>query len=63
MSDLIPKKEACAILGGISEATLWRGVKSGRFPAPIKLGSSIARWSRAELESLIERLKTERAPA
>lgn len=56
MSALVSKTEACDILGGISEATLWRGVKSGRFPQPIKLGPYIARWSRAELEACISKL-------
>jgi predicted DNA-binding transcriptional regulator AlpA len=61
MSDLIDKRGACATLGGISEATLWRGVKSGRFPAPIKLGRFIARWQREELAACVEKLAAERA--
>ena len=28
----------------ISSATLWRWVKSGRFPAPVKLGPGVTAW-------------------
>jgi prophage regulatory protein len=60
MSDLLDKKAACAALGGISEATLWRGVKSGRFPQPIKLGRFIARWRREELSACVDRMAADR---
>ena len=56
MPELIGKKEACSILGGISEATLWRGVREGRFPKPLKLGRFIARWRREDLAACIEKL-------
>jgi predicted DNA-binding transcriptional regulator AlpA len=62
MTELVSKTEACKILGFISEATLWRGVRTRRFPQPIKLGKFIARWSRAELEDCILKLMNERAP-
>jgi prophage regulatory protein len=42
---LIGRKEAL-ILIGISNATLWRWVKAGRFPAPMKIGKKkVARRS------------------
>ncbi len=59
--DLISIDDACTMLGGISKATMWRGVKAGPFPKPIKLGKFIARWSRAELAAYIEKIKSARA--
>ena len=58
--DLISIDEACAILGGISKATYWRGAGK-RWPKPIKLGPFIARASRRELLEYVERMKAERA--
>jgi predicted DNA-binding transcriptional regulator AlpA len=63
-ADLIPVKIALKEeLGGISHATYWRGVKSGRFPKPIKFGPYIARLSRAECREYVARLKAERGAA
>jgi predicted DNA-binding transcriptional regulator AlpA len=28
----------------VSNATLWRMVKDGRFPAPVKLGPNVTAW-------------------
>jgi predicted DNA-binding transcriptional regulator AlpA len=42
--------ETCRFFGGskpIHAATLYRGVKSGRFPAPVKIGPNSNRWVRA----------------
>jgi predicted DNA-binding transcriptional regulator AlpA len=59
-SDLIGVTELARILGGVSKATVWRGVKDGRFPKPIKLGRYICRWSRTELEAHLLKLMQER---
>jgi prophage regulatory protein len=37
----------------VSRSTWWSGVKSGRFPAPVKLGPRITAWRDADLEQLI----------
>jgi prophage regulatory protein len=39
----------------VSRSTWWAGVKSGRFPAPIKLGPRITVWRDADIQRLIER--------
>ena len=39
-----------------SSATLWRKVKSGTFPQPVKLGPRITAWRVEDIRSLIERL-------
>src|SRR5690242_8821949 len=36
--ELVTCAEAKYILGGISTATLYRGIASGRYPAPLKVG-------------------------
>jgi prophage regulatory protein len=39
-----------------SSATLWRKVKSGTFPQPVKLGPRITAWRVEDIRSLIERI-------
>jgi predicted DNA-binding transcriptional regulator AlpA len=61
--ELLDVYEACRFLGGsrpINPATLWRGVKSGRFAKPIKIGVQAVRWRRSELAADIERMAAER---
>ena len=38
----------------ISKSTWWAGVKSGRFPMPIKLGERITAWRQEDIVKLIE---------
>lgn len=38
-----------ALLGGISDPTLWRWTRAGRCPAPIRLGPNTVAWSVEEL--------------
>ena len=57
--DLVTRAEARHILGGVSDATLYRGVASGRYPAPIKIGPNTSRWNRAKLEACIEQLEAD----
>lgn len=35
----------------ISVPTIWRWVREGRFPAPVKLGENCTRWRLADLEA------------
>jgi predicted DNA-binding transcriptional regulator AlpA len=63
MDDLLDVYEACRFIGGsrpINPATLWRGVKAGRFSKPIKIGAQSVRWRRSELVADIERMADER---
>lgn len=57
--DLVDETAARGILGGvtapISRATLWRGVKAGRYPKPLKVGPSSNRWRRDELVAVVEK--------
>lgn len=36
-------------------STWWRGVKSGRFPKPVKLGPNTTAWKVEEIRKLIDR--------
>jgi predicted DNA-binding transcriptional regulator AlpA len=41
----------------VSKSTWWAGVKSKRFPQPIKLGPKITAWRVEEIRALIEQLE------
>ena len=38
----------------VSKSTWWAGVKTGRFPKPVKLGPRITAWRVEDLRTLIE---------
>ncbi len=40
---------------GLSRTTIWRQVKEGTFPAPVKLGPQAVAWPSAAIDEWIER--------
>ncbi|MDB9861843.1 AlpA family phage regulatory protein [Litorivicinus sp.] len=38
----------------IGRSTWWKGVKDGRFPPPIKLGTRITMWDEEEVLRLVQ---------
>jgi prophage regulatory protein len=38
----------------VSKSTWWAGVKSGRYPKPLKLGPRITAWRVEDVRTLIE---------
>lgn len=38
----------------VGKTTWWEGVKSGRFPKPLKLGKRISAWRVEDIRALIE---------
>ena len=53
---LLDRNEVCRMFGGskpINSATLYRGIKLGRFPRPVKVGGS-SRWLRSECEAALQ---------
>lgn len=54
--DLVDETGACREIGGdespVHRSTLWRGIRDGRYPPPLKMGPGINRWSRAELRAV-----------
>lgn len=52
-SQLLSVREVAGMLGlGIS--TIWRQVRQGNLPRPVRIGGS-TRWRRADIEALIAR--------
>jgi predicted DNA-binding transcriptional regulator AlpA len=54
--DLLDRDAACAFFGGtrpINVATLYRGIRHGRYPRPVKVGGS-SRWLRSECEASLQ---------
>jgi prophage regulatory protein len=46
----------------IGRSTWWRGVKSGRFPKPIKFGPNTTMWKAEDIHGLIDALFSDRGP-
>ena len=39
----------------VSKSTWWQGVKSGKFPKPVKLGARLTCWRESDILDLVER--------
>jgi len=55
--ELLDIKTACEFLGGskpINRVTLYRGIKDGRYPAPIHISPNTCRWLKSELQASID---------
>lgn len=55
--ELLDADTACRLLGGtrpLNRATLYRGIKDGRFPAPVKIGTVTSRWIKSECIAAIQ---------
>ena len=50
----IRQKDLLKTFVPFSATTLWRKIKAGEFPAPIKLGPSITAWRGEEIEKWVE---------
>lgn len=65
--ELMDKDETCRFFGGrarpINHATLYRGIKEKRYPAPIKVGANSSRWIVAECEAALDAIIAQRAAA
>lgn len=63
--DLVDEETARAIIGGkdtpISHATLYRGIRLGRYPKPLRVGEASNRWRTDELYAFLERASAARA--
>ena len=63
MYDLLDKVEVCRLFGGtrpIHPATLYRAIRAGRYPRPIKVGRS-SRWLREECTAVLQGMVEARA--
>lgn len=60
--DILGDRKAVPPIPGvflIGRSTWWAGVKSGRFPKPVKLGPRITAWRVEDIRALIESFKRE----
>jgi len=61
---LLDKDETCRFFGGqsspLNPATLYRGIKTGKYPAPIKQGAGTSRWLRSECQAALRKIIAER---
>jgi predicted DNA-binding transcriptional regulator AlpA len=61
---LLNRREVCAFFGGtrpIDASTLYRGIRVGRYPAPIHVGPGSSRWLREECEAALQSMISGRA--
>ena len=56
--------ETCRFFGGsnspLNPATLYRGIKVGKYPPPLKVGPGTSRWIRSECEKALRKMIAER---
>lgn len=45
----------------VGKSTWWEGVKTGRFPKPIKLGTKTTVWRVEDIRALIDRIGSQAA--
>ena len=55
MDDVFMKRREVEKITGLSRTTIYRLMRSGKFPTPIKMGLKTVRWKMSELEEYIER--------
>jgi predicted DNA-binding transcriptional regulator AlpA len=51
--NLLNRTEVCHYFGGINPATLYRKIRQGVLPKPVKIGGS-SRWLRSECEAALQ---------
>ena len=50
--ELLRDKSVCQLLS-ISRSYLWRLVKMGKLPAPVKLGPKLSVWKRSDIQPIL----------
>ncbi len=43
----------------VSKSAFWQGIKTGRYPKPLKLGPRTTVWLEADIQGLIDKIKAE----
>jgi len=59
-TNLLDKRACCAMIGGnrpVHPATLYRFIRDGRWPKPLKLGKQLRRWDLAECEAALTAMR------
>jgi predicted DNA-binding transcriptional regulator AlpA len=58
-SELLDRAAVCRYFGGskpIDPSTLYRGIRQGRYPRPVKVGPGASRWLREECDAALAKL-------
>jgi predicted DNA-binding transcriptional regulator AlpA len=64
LANLLDRREVCRFFGGtrpLNPATLYRGIRRGHFPRPVKVGPGSSRWLRDECETALQAMLARRA--
>jgi predicted DNA-binding transcriptional regulator AlpA len=64
MDTLLDRGEVCRLFGGskpIHASTLYRNIRKGLYPKPVKVGPGSSRWLRAECESALRSMMEARS--
>ena len=59
LSQIIGRPKANPPIPGIipvSASTWWAGVKSGKFPTPVKLSANVTAWKISDIRALMDRI-------
>jgi len=59
-SEQVVRPKAARAKLGVSNATLYRWVKEGRLPKPIRVGPAVSGWPERELDDYLRRRIAER---
>jgi len=59
--ELLDRAEVCRFFGSLNASTLYRGIRQGRYPKPVKVGPGSSRWLRSECESVLQAMVEGRA--
>jgi len=60
---LLTRTEVCELFGGnkpINPSTLYRGIREGRYPRPVKVGPGSSRWLLGECEAVLQAMLNHR---
>jgi predicted DNA-binding transcriptional regulator AlpA len=58
--ELLPKSAVCRLFGNINPSTLYRGIRVGRYPKPVRVGPNSSRWLLAECQAALRAMVEER---
>jgi len=59
LKSIVRTKGGGTHLFDIAASTWWQGVKTGRFPKPVRMGTRMTLWVGADLIKLVEELTSE----
>ena len=60
---LLTRRQVQARIGGVGTSTLYRWVREGSFPPPLKIGGKSVRWCSHEIEAWLGRCPRTIRPA